>query len=151
MSAQHTADNVLIDLHTESQRDLLRNARTTPAGVTLLHGHDGLDDQKIGPANRSTATRRSSASFAPPEPKLACRSLLTWTGAAIQPAPNRLLHNSKPFASSRMRSCPNGTTPSLPICEIVFAPALSARLHSIRSVVFGRHLAECSFFRIAPE
>jgi hypothetical protein len=31
MNAQHTADNVLIDLHTESQRDLLSNAGTIPA------------------------------------------------------------------------------------------------------------------------
>jgi hypothetical protein len=36
MSAQHTADNVLIDLDAESQRDLLRNAQTTPAGVTAV-------------------------------------------------------------------------------------------------------------------
>src|SRR5215471_8725654 len=48
MSAQHTADNVLIDLDAESQRDLLRNARTTPAGITLLHGHDGVDEVFVG-------------------------------------------------------------------------------------------------------
>jgi hypothetical protein len=43
MNAQHTADNVLIDLHTESQRDLLSNAGTTPAGITPFHCHDSLD------------------------------------------------------------------------------------------------------------
>jgi hypothetical protein len=48
MSAQHTADNVLIDLDAESQRDLLRNARTTPAGITLLHGHDDVDEVFVG-------------------------------------------------------------------------------------------------------
>src|SRR5262252_485954 len=48
MSAQDTADNVLIDLDAESQRDLLRNARTTPAGITLLHGHDGVDEVFVG-------------------------------------------------------------------------------------------------------
>src|SRR5215471_5661393 len=48
MNAQHTADNVLIDLHTESQRDLLRNAGTTPAGITPLHCHDSLDEVSVG-------------------------------------------------------------------------------------------------------
>src|SRR5262249_44611882 len=48
MSAQHTADNVLIDRDAESQRDLLRNARTAPAGITLLHGHDGVDEVFVG-------------------------------------------------------------------------------------------------------
>jgi ABC-type antimicrobial peptide transport system permease subunit len=33
MSAQHTADNVLIDLHTESQRNLLSNAGVTGCSV----------------------------------------------------------------------------------------------------------------------
>src|SRR5215469_11962869 len=33
MSAQHTADNVLIDVDAESQRDLLRKARTTQLGL----------------------------------------------------------------------------------------------------------------------
>ena len=48
MNAQHTADNVLIDLHTESQRDLLRNAGTTPAGITPFHCYDGLDEVFVG-------------------------------------------------------------------------------------------------------
>src|SRR5215831_10991565 len=48
MNAQHTADNVLIDLHTESQRDLLSNAGTTPAGITPFHCHDGLDEVFVG-------------------------------------------------------------------------------------------------------
>jgi len=48
MSAQHTADNILIDRDAESQRDLLRNARTTPAGITVLHGHDGVDEVFVG-------------------------------------------------------------------------------------------------------
>jgi hypothetical protein len=48
MNAQHTADNVLIDLHTESQRDLLRNAGTTPAGITPFRCHDGLDEVFVG-------------------------------------------------------------------------------------------------------
>src|SRR5215469_13180599 len=48
MNAQHTADNVLIDLHTESQRDLLSNAGTTPAGITPFHCHDSLDQVLVG-------------------------------------------------------------------------------------------------------
>jgi hypothetical protein len=48
MNAQHTANNVLIDLHTESQRDLLSNAGTTPAGITLFHCHDGVDEVFVG-------------------------------------------------------------------------------------------------------
>jgi hypothetical protein len=48
MNAQHTADNVLIDLHTESQRDLLRNAGATPAGITPLHCHYSLDEVFVG-------------------------------------------------------------------------------------------------------
>jgi hypothetical protein len=48
MNAQHTADNVLIDLHTESQRDLLSNAGTTPAGIPSFHCHDGLDEVFVG-------------------------------------------------------------------------------------------------------
>jgi hypothetical protein len=48
MNAQHTADNVLVDLHTESQRDLLSNAGTTPAGITPFHCHDSLDEVFVG-------------------------------------------------------------------------------------------------------
>src|SRR5215469_7833258 len=48
MNAQHTANNVLIDLHTESQRDLLSDARTAPAGIAPFHCHDGLDEVLVG-------------------------------------------------------------------------------------------------------
>jgi hypothetical protein len=48
MNAQHTADNVLIDLHTESQRDLLSNAGTTPAGIPPFDCHDGRDEVFVG-------------------------------------------------------------------------------------------------------
>jgi len=56
MIAQHTADNVLIDLHTKSQQDLLRNAGTTPAGITPLHCHDRLAEVLVG----SLRTRRTA-------------------------------------------------------------------------------------------
>jgi hypothetical protein len=49
VNAQHTADKVLIDLHTESQRDLLNNAGTTPAGIAPFHCHYGLDEVFVGP------------------------------------------------------------------------------------------------------
>jgi hypothetical protein len=59
MNAQHTADNVLIDLHTKSQRDLLSNAGTTPAGITAFHCHDGLDEVFVGSLRaRPTAALR---------------------------------------------------------------------------------------------
>src|SRR5215471_8440201 len=59
MNAQHTADNVLIDLHAESQRDLLGNAGTTPAGITPFHCHDGLDEVFVGSLRaRPTAVPR---------------------------------------------------------------------------------------------
>ena len=48
MNAQHTANNVLIDLHTESQRDLLSNAGTTPAGIAPFHCHHRLDEVFVG-------------------------------------------------------------------------------------------------------
>src|SRR5215831_12475545 len=57
MHAQHTADNTLIDLHTESQRDLLSNAGTTPAGITPFHCHDGLHEVFAG-SFRARPTRR---------------------------------------------------------------------------------------------
>ena len=43
MSAQNTANYILIDLDAESQRDLLGNARTAPTGIPPLHSHDGVD------------------------------------------------------------------------------------------------------------
>jgi hypothetical protein len=60
MNAQHTADNVLIDLHTKSQRDLLSNAAATPAGITPFHCHDCLDEVFVGSlrARPTTAPRR---------------------------------------------------------------------------------------------
>src|SRR5215468_12132819 len=60
MNVQHTADNVFIDPQTESQRDLLSNAGTTPAGVTPFHCHDGLDEVFVGSlrARPTTAPRR---------------------------------------------------------------------------------------------
>jgi hypothetical protein len=48
MNAQHPTDNILIDLHTENQRDLPGNAGTTPAGITPFHCHDGFDEVFVG-------------------------------------------------------------------------------------------------------
>ena len=59
MSAQHTADNVLIDFHTESQRNLLSNAGTAPAGIPPFHRHDSLDEVFVGSLRaRPTAAPR---------------------------------------------------------------------------------------------
>jgi hypothetical protein len=60
MNAQYPANNVLIDLHTESQRDLLCNARTTPTGITSFHRDDGVDEVFVGSfrARPAAAPRR---------------------------------------------------------------------------------------------
>jgi len=59
MRTQHTADNVLIDLHAKSQRNLLSNAGATPAGISPFHCHDGLDEVVVGSLRaRPTAAAR---------------------------------------------------------------------------------------------
>ena len=44
MDAQDTANNILVDLDTESQRDLLGNAEAAPVWITPFHGNDGVDE-----------------------------------------------------------------------------------------------------------
>jgi hypothetical protein len=44
VTAQDTANYILIDLDAESQHDLLGNARTAPTGIAPLPGHDGVDE-----------------------------------------------------------------------------------------------------------
>ena len=44
MNAQETANNILVDLDAESQRDLLSDAGTAPVGITTFHRHDGVDE-----------------------------------------------------------------------------------------------------------
>jgi hypothetical protein len=44
MNPQDTPNNILIDGDAESQRDLLSDAGTTPAGITTFHGNDGVDE-----------------------------------------------------------------------------------------------------------
>jgi hypothetical protein len=48
MKAQHTADNILVDLDAESQRDLLSNAGTAPTRIPSFHRHDGVDEVFLG-------------------------------------------------------------------------------------------------------
>ena len=51
MNAQHTADNVLIDLHTKANEICCAMPGTTPAGITPFHCHDGLAEVRswLGP------------------------------------------------------------------------------------------------------
>jgi hypothetical protein len=49
MKAQDTANNVLIDLDAESQRDLLGDAGTAPVGITTFHCNDGVDELSLRP------------------------------------------------------------------------------------------------------
>jgi hypothetical protein len=44
MNAQETANNILVDLDAESQRDLLSDAGTAPVRITTFHRHDGVDE-----------------------------------------------------------------------------------------------------------
>jgi len=44
VSAQKTANDILVDLDAESQGDLLSDAGTTPGGIATFHGNDGVDE-----------------------------------------------------------------------------------------------------------
>jgi hypothetical protein len=44
VNTQDTANNIFIDLDAESQRDLLSNAWTAPAGIAPFHGYNGVDE-----------------------------------------------------------------------------------------------------------
>jgi hypothetical protein len=48
MNAQDTANNILVDLHSEGQRNLLRDSRTPPAGIAPFHLDDGVDQFLLG-------------------------------------------------------------------------------------------------------
>jgi hypothetical protein len=43
MNIQDAANNILVDLHAEGRRNLLRNSGTAPAGITPFHFNDGVD------------------------------------------------------------------------------------------------------------
>src|SRR5262245_31491651 len=43
MSSKNPAHHVLVDVHAESQCNLLGDSRTTPGRVTSFHFHDGID------------------------------------------------------------------------------------------------------------
>jgi hypothetical protein len=42
MNRQDTPNHILVDVDAESQRDLLSDAGTTPAGITTFHCNDGV-------------------------------------------------------------------------------------------------------------
>jgi hypothetical protein len=44
MNAQETANDILVDLDAESQRNLLSDAGTAPVGIATFHGNDGVDE-----------------------------------------------------------------------------------------------------------
>ena len=41
---QYSADDVLVDIDTEGQRDLLGNSGTAPTGITPFHFNDSIDE-----------------------------------------------------------------------------------------------------------
>jgi hypothetical protein len=57
MNPQETPNNILIDVDSESQRDLLSDAGTTPAGIMTFHCNDGVDEVFL----RSLRTRATPA------------------------------------------------------------------------------------------
>ena len=57
MNAQDAANNILVDLDAESQRDLLSNAGTTPSGIAPFHCNNGVDEVFL----RSLRTRPTPA------------------------------------------------------------------------------------------
>src|SRR5918995_7479366 len=44
MNAQDTANNILVDLDAESQRDLLGNAGAAPVGIAPFHCYNGVNE-----------------------------------------------------------------------------------------------------------
>src|SRR5579863_4778181 len=44
VNPQDTPNNILVDVDAESQRDLLSDAGTTPAGIMTFHRNDGVND-----------------------------------------------------------------------------------------------------------
>ena len=44
MYREHSANSVLVQIKTESQIDLLSNARAAVSWVALFHRNDGIDD-----------------------------------------------------------------------------------------------------------
>jgi hypothetical protein len=61
VNRKDTANNILVDLDAESQRDLLGDAGTAPVRITAFHCDDGSDDGFV----RSLRAR--------PMPALACK------------------------------------------------------------------------------
>src|SRR5438309_11317483 len=57
VNAQESPHHILVNLHAESQRDLLSDAGATPTGITPLHGNDGIDEVLF----RSLRTRPMAA------------------------------------------------------------------------------------------
>jgi hypothetical protein len=48
MNTQDTANDILVDLHSEGQRNLLCDSRAPPAGIASFHFHDGVDQFLFG-------------------------------------------------------------------------------------------------------
>ena len=57
MQGEHTAHHILVDLQAEGTGDLLRDARTTEAGIAALHFDDGGDECRRGTVGTGCAPR----------------------------------------------------------------------------------------------
>jgi hypothetical protein len=64
---QDPANHILVDFDTESQSDLVRNPRTAPARIPLLHFHNRIDQWlgwALGSGTASTPRRKQQAILA---------------------------------------------------------------------------------------
>src|SRR3954453_17967468 len=64
MNAEDAANNILVDLDTESQRDLLGDTGTAPLGIAPFHGDDGVDEfssRSLGARPRPARGRKQQA------------------------------------------------------------------------------------------
>ena len=57
VNAQDAANNILVDLDAESQRDLLSNARTAPAGIAPLRCNNSVNEVFFGPTGPGRCLR----------------------------------------------------------------------------------------------
>jgi hypothetical protein len=70
MNRQNTPNNILVDVDAESQRDLLSDAGTTPAGIMTFHCNDDVDEvflRALGARTTPALVREQHAVFSFPQ------------------------------------------------------------------------------------
>src|SRR6202022_2696890 len=85
---------------------------------------------KTGPASPWTATRRYSILSAPPPPRPAFPSPPIWTDDATKLRQSLHPNNFACYDSALTIFSPSGTIRLNPVCDFIFASALSSLVHS---------------------